>query len=269
MAVKNKLRNLMLKRLCAIVHVMAVAFVIGLNGALPDHVKNVLDKHNSELRALLTEWQRSVGGRKIAIKSWLPRYVIKHGIERIPNAGKLRNIIQHYNLDLVSIPHKYVYQVFGGKRVRTNQNCVVIAEKIKGSGRKLNLEQVKQLYCAAVNAPHYDLHDENYIVAHDGKVYIIDTDYAAMLSPHELPRLRMDWMCFGKGLRMMKNGYFIFNDPSVQLQRCPPDCTYEARVWLSIACKRREIWRKLIICDGCIIMGLASCCIAVAVWGSL
>lgn len=67
----------------------------------------------------------------------------------------------------------------------STKNYLVIAKSVRGkSGRYLNLnaQYVEQLYCAATQAPHYDLHCGNYVLTDTGQLVIIDTDRIGMPS---------------------------------------------------------------------------------------
>jgi hypothetical protein len=185
---------------------------------LPQNVRKVLDQHASkELYSLLTEWNKIKDDRgKVSKKNWLPKYLIKYGIERVPNAQKLRKTIEKHNLNLLDVPCKYVYQVCDQGKAPSNLNSIVIAQEIERKTEtdlKINLQQAQQLYCAAINAPHFDMHGFNYIVSTDGKVYIIDTDVAAMPPSPEITELSLDWLSHGS----RQTSDLRINDPSYRL----------------------------------------------------
>jgi hypothetical protein len=217
---------------------------IGLHASeLPQHVRIILDQHTSELRELLY-MKNLLRLRGVEKKYWLPGYIIKYDLERFSNAEKLRKVIQKYNLNLLDVPCKYVYQVCDKNKAPSNLNSIVIAEKIEGKSgltATLNLQQTQQLYCAALHAPHYDLHSENYIVTPSGKIYIIDTDSVAMPPLYEIGILKVSWLLCGDGL---------YNDFSMRFKSSLHEnkkfhfYNEEAAAWLQTILEQRRSQRN-------------------------
>jgi len=263
-----KVKNILVN-LSVVLAVMSSCAGALYGARLPENIKSLLDMHKSELRELLVKWQeprmRGIFGARIAYKDWLRGYVIKHGITRVFNADKLRETIQRRKLHLIDVPHKYVYQVFGEEGDCTDQNSLVIAEEIvgrTGKGIGLDLEQTQQLWSAAMDASHYDMHCANYVVADNGKVYIIDTDDGAMPSQNKSFTLTLDWLFYGNrlhdgsGIRMNPEK---INDPATKLELSLyskwKNYNDDAYAWVSSMVQRRETLRKTIR-NGFIVSGI-------------
>jgi hypothetical protein len=244
---------------CAIFYITLLN--IGLRGSeLHHNVKATLAQHTSELRELLKEWQqprlRGLLEARAAQKDWLPGYIIKYDIARVANSQKLKSVIKQHKLNLLDVPRKYVYQVYDKAKAPNNQNSVVIAEEIRGTpgiGSFINLQQIKQLYHAALVGRHYDMHLKNYMVTQSRKIYIIDTDSEAMPSYLKVLRLTLDWIL--NGSRIYRTGIPmnppIINDPSEQFELATLSLynhhhDNEAYEWLRSTLQRREEWRKTI-----------------------
>lgn len=142
---------------------------------VPAEVQQILDQHPAEMAAIAQQFEKNSTARlgiNVLQPEWLPGYFIKYGKERILNQAKLRRIIDMHQLNLLSVPNKYLYD-----------KHIVIAEKIEGkngAGQNLNIEQVQQLWSLSKYANHCDTHPGNYVTTADGRLVIIDTDDSAM-----------------------------------------------------------------------------------------
>jgi hypothetical protein len=225
----------MTKNLCTIFYITLLS--TGLRGSeLPQDVRIILDQHSLELPELLK--------CRHAKKDWLPRYIMKCGIERVAHSEKLRQVIHNNKLYLLNVPRKYVYQICDKDKAPNNQNSIVVAEYIQGTpgiNATLNLQQTQQLYCAAIHTPYYDMHCFNYIVTNQ-TVHIIDTDSRAMPPLYERVLLKIHWLLLGDGLR---------SDPSTRFKNSLHENktfhTYnnDAEAWLKTTLEQRERWPKI------------------------
>lgn len=195
-----------------------------VTSALPADAKKALDSHASELKEFLKKCNNGMGFN-VCKKEWLPGYYIKYGIQRVNNAEKLKAIIKEHNLDLLSVPEKYLYHVPETADQLSDQNYVAVVKEVSGNhgkGQFLNEKQVKQLCKVALHAKHYDLHPANYISQKDGTLVIIDTDAHAMPSTQEIKQREEDWLLHGTRIHDGNGGTFmnpeIINDPLTKLE---------------------------------------------------
>ena len=166
--------------------------------SVSDVIKPILDQHKTELNGLWHRWSRggtrdynSSRGFNVCQRDWLPGYFIKFGDDRVKNAQKIKNIVTKYQLKHVDSADKSLYDS------GSNQN-VVIAREVEGAvgydiykpydhpynqKQLLNINHTKELYFLAKKSLHQDLHPRNYVITHDNKIIIIDTDCHAMPEP--------------------------------------------------------------------------------------
>jgi hypothetical protein len=224
----------MMQRLHAISYITLLS--ISLRGSeLPQNVRKILAQHTGELHQLLQE-------QGVTRKDWLPGYLVKYGIERVPNAQKLRKTIQKHNLNLLDVPRKYIYQVYDKDKAPNNQNSIVVAEYIQGTPgieTTLNLQQTQQLYCAVDHTALYDLNYRNYIVANNQTVYIIDTDSIAMPPLYEIGIHKIVWLLSGYEASTIHFKVLLCTNEILH--------TYnkDAEAWLRKTLERRGSQRKM------------------------
>lgn len=184
---------------------------------MDEQLYQTLTFHKEELQNIHSEWSTQSDyhqGFNVCEFSWLPEYFVKYGIERYENSVKLRNKIMELNLKSLAVPEKYLFRLYDDNMDTSNTNTIVIAKKINGRIGKgsfqVNLDTVKQLCTIAMKTPHYDIHRMNLVLSEsDGKIYIIDTDVAAMPSDEEHNKLYNDWLVHGT--RLHNRGGIIMN----------------------------------------------------------
>lgn len=113
--------------------------------------QNILNEHVEELQSLLSKYNSHSSARRginVSTKPWLPGFFIKYGVERVINAERLKKVIEEHNLDLLSVPEKFLWHVPGRPAELTSENYLVIVNEVQGKNGKsicLNFQQVQQL----------------------------------------------------------------------------------------------------------------------------
>jgi hypothetical protein len=101
----------------------------------------------------------------------LPGWLIKRitpRLDRIKGAQIFADAINAGGYDKLTVPQKYRYKTAGAE--------VAIAQKVKGSGEKLNLTETQQIFALAKDLRWNDVHSNNYVKIAPNKVAITDTD---------------------------------------------------------------------------------------------
>ena len=132
------------------------------NTPLPNHIKNVLDKHKEIIRNA----EHNVNHFK-----WLPGWMVKkdeYG-DRIEGAKIFSQAIYELGCNKLIVPKKYRYR-------SPNNHDYTISEKLKDSGKELNLDEFKQILRLAKRINWTDGHSCNFIKVHDGLIGLIDTE---------------------------------------------------------------------------------------------
>ncbi|MFA6065736.1 MAG: hypothetical protein WC707_00985 [Candidatus Babeliaceae bacterium] len=158
---------------------------------MPANVKDALDAHRAELQAFIQEktsrfktfsyknprwWQGFVDGEGVTKISWLPGHYIKYHVNRVMGANILKQSIEKNKLTALDVPKKYLYRVYDDNRPISDENTLVIAEKIEeGPLKLLNSAHINQIICLHNTTGFEDPHERNLIRADDSKCYIIDT----------------------------------------------------------------------------------------------
>lgn len=160
---------------------------------LTTDVKNVLDAHCEELAramdcVLVKHFAYGTIAepiRNVASFDWLPRYLVKQDpYSRMKGAKILRDVIEENNLDLITLPKMWQYEVPMQKIRPALLKALVlcprslcIAECLEGDVEKpITLEQAKQLCLLFAKSKYSDGKGINLLRCPDGTIGMIDTE---------------------------------------------------------------------------------------------
>lgn len=162
--------------------------------AVSSHIAALLDSHFPELEDM-HDWctknifcpqghnecrcsgEESRGVRKF---SWLPGYLVKFGVSRVPGAQLARALIAEQKLDLLVVPDKYLYHMLGRPKDLSNANYLVIVQELDlDFGRSINVAQIRQCFKAIEFLLLKDIQSLNIIPTRDGKLSLIDFEAAS------------------------------------------------------------------------------------------
>ena len=145
----------------------------------PEWIRREVDKHISiSKNGRLSDLCDKNSGYYVWSCDFLPGYLIKRTVDRIPGREKIHRCIQEKNLTCLTVPKKYYYHIPGKGRELTNENYLVIAEKVKGTTDPfmINLEEVKQICTLIESTGFLDFHGKNILRDTDNKIAILDTE---------------------------------------------------------------------------------------------
>ena len=141
----------------------------------------ILDTHSNEIKHVLKVCNEHTCKKiRHAVWEfpWLPGYIIKYSIDRIVGAELIRTCIDTYNLDLLTVPDKFLYHVPGRAKELTNLNYLVVEKKLEVDfiQSPFSLEQTKQM-CTLIKVTGYiDAHKNNVLRLKNKKLAFIDTE---------------------------------------------------------------------------------------------
>jgi hypothetical protein len=233
---------------------------IKYNFVSDQHILELLHTHKDELQLKHKIWLKNPNirhGYHTYHPEWLPNYIIKYGVERTVNAQKVENTIHTLNLDLLAVPPKYIFRLYGDVEAPiSNLNSVVVSQFISGKYGDgsfiMDVEQTRQLAELAINVFHYDIHRQNLIKSgSDSKIYIIDTDHIAMPPQEKHEKLYTDWLENGIRIQNINVNTLInpeiINDPltrmEISMYSKVENYTEEARNYLKKLIYEREQYR--------------------------
>ncbi len=147
---------------------------------VPEHIKAVLDAHSHAIINSIDSMRvpRKKYNDGVWQFDWLPGYYIKYGIERINGRKKIKKCIERYQLDLITVPQKWLYHIKGRPHTLSNDNYIVIAQEIIGESDlpPLTINHMKQFSTIIEKTAYYDLRYSNYKRCKDGTICLIDTE---------------------------------------------------------------------------------------------
>ncbi len=162
--------------------------------AAPQHIIDILEQHTDFFLKIIHECTMGDCKKDYGNLVWqfdtLPGYYVKYGVNRIKGLEKIRECIETFNLNRLTVSKKYLYHIPGKDIEFTDENYWVVAEEQKPAPIPLviNLEEAKQMFTLIDETGFYDFQPHNIIRNTDNKLAIIDTE----------PRFNSKWgTCFG------------------------------------------------------------------------
>jgi hypothetical protein len=113
--------------------------------------------------------------------TWFPSCIKRQNISRVLKAHCLQNIIYDNDMKGLKVPKKYLYHIPGTPLELTDENYLVVVEKINcaphgESYSRASKEQISHLLHLTANAHFLDTADGNIEMDQDGNLVLLDTE---------------------------------------------------------------------------------------------
>ena len=142
-------------------------------------LQEILDNHyediSYEMRRFLKPGRCKHG---VWTFSWLPGYYVKYNLDRIYGMERMQRRITKYNLDLITLPDKRIYNLKGRPTKLTNKNYVVIIPTVEEEKitEPMSLRLVQQMCTLMHQTGYVSMTKANYIRDKNGIITMIDTE---------------------------------------------------------------------------------------------
>lgn len=142
-------------------------------------IRAVLDQHADQLYSLVDKIHQTPYQKHGVWKfDWLPGYYVKYNVKRLFMRERIASCITKNNLNLLSIPQKYLYPIKGRPEAVHNLNYLIVVEDVPSvaHSKPLGIEYAHQLVKLIKETGHCSTYACNYLELEDGKLAFIDTD---------------------------------------------------------------------------------------------